>query len=86
MKLATLNQGRDGVLVVVSRDLAQAVKVPQIAATLQAALDDWNYCKPKLEAVYQRLNDGLEEGAFAFDQTACHSPLPRAYHWADGSA
>ena len=62
-------------LVVVSRDLAQAVKVPQIAATLQAALDDWNYCKPKLEAVYQRLNDGLE-GAFAFDQTACHSPLP----------
>jgi len=42
MKLATLNQGRDGVLVVVSRDLAQAVKVPQIAATLQAALDDWN--------------------------------------------
>ena len=72
MKLATLNQGRDGVLVVVSRDLAQAVKVPQIAATLQAALDDWNYCKPKLEAVYQRLNDGLEE-AFAFDQTACHS-------------
>ena len=87
MKLATLNQGRDGVLVVVSRDLAQAVKVPQIAATLQAALDDWNYCKPKLEAVYQRLNDGLEEGAFAFDQTArATAPLPRAYHWADGSA
>ncbi len=65
MKLATLNQGRDGVLVVVSRDLARAVKVPQVAATLQAALDDWQYCKPKLEAVYQRLNDGLEEGAFA---------------------
>ena len=53
---------------------------------LQAALDDWAVARPKLEAVYQRLNDGLEEGAFAFDQTACHSPLPRAYHWADGSA
>ena len=86
MKLASLNQGRDGVLLVVSRDLSRAVKVPQIAATLQAALDHWAASKPKLEAVYQRLNDGLEQGAFAFDQAACHSPLPRAYHWADGSA
>jgi fumarylacetoacetate (FAA) hydrolase len=86
MKLASLNQGRDGVLVVVSRDLARAVKVTAIATTLQAALDSWALAKPKLEAVYQRLNDGLEAAAFAFDQAACHSPLPRAYHWADGSA
>jgi fumarylacetoacetate (FAA) hydrolase len=86
MKLASLNQGRDGVLVVVSRDLVRAVKVPQIARTLQAALDDWSNCKPKLEAVYQRLNDGLCGDAFVFDQAVCHSPLPRAYHWADGSA
>lgn len=86
MKLASLNQGRDGVLIVVSRDLTRAVRVPQIAATLQAALDDWAVARPKLEAVYQRLNDGMEEGAFAFDQAVCHSPLPRAYHWADGSA
>ena len=86
MKLASLNQGRDGVLLVVSRDLRRATKVPAIAATMQAALDQWAVSKPKLEAVYQRLNDGLEQGAFAFDQAACHSPLPRAYHWADGSA
>ncbi|MFI8382647.1 fumarylacetoacetate hydrolase family protein [Pseudomonas sp. NPDC079086] len=86
MKLASLKQGRDGVLVVVSRDLSRATEVPAIAATLQAALDSWVVAKPKLEAVYQRLNDGLEQGAFAFDQAACHSPLPRAYHWADGSA
>ena len=86
MKLASLKQGRDGVLVVVSRDLSRATVVPAIAVTLQAALDNWKVAKPKLEAVYQRLNDGLEEGAFAFDQAACHSPLPRAYHWADGSA
>ncbi|WP_425914998.1 fumarylacetoacetate hydrolase family protein [Pseudomonas sp. GWSMS-1] len=86
MKLASLNQGRDGVLVVVSRDLSRATEVPAIAATLQAALDNWAVAKPKLEAVYQRLNDGLEEGAFTFEQAACHSPLPRAYHWADGSA
>ena len=86
MKLASLKHGRDGELVVVSRDLSRAVKVPAIAATLQAALDNWAQAKPKLEAVYQRLNDGLETGAFAFEQAACHSPLPRAYHWADGSA
>ena len=86
MKLASLNQGRDGVLLVVSRDLRHAVKVPQIAATLQAALDDWAIKRPHLEAMYQRLNDGLCEDAFVFDQADCHSPLPRAYHWADGSA
>lgn len=86
MKLASLNQGRDGALVVVSRDLTRAVRVAQIAPTLQAALDDWASKRPQLEAVYQRLNDGLEAAAFDFDQHACHSPLPRAYHWADGSA
>ncbi|PTQ70021.1 fumarylacetoacetate hydrolase family protein [Pseudomonas sp. GV071] len=86
MKLASLNQGRDGQLIVVSRDLIRAVKVPNIAPTLQAALDTWAITRPKLEAVYQRLNDGLEGEAFAFDQSACASPLPRAYHWADGSA
>ncbi|WJN61251.1 fumarylacetoacetate hydrolase family protein [Pseudomonas sp. SO81] len=86
MKLASLNQGRDGELIVVSRDLSRAVKVPQIAATLQAALDDWDIKRPLLESVYQRLNDGLIDDAFVFDQADCHSPLPRAYHWADGSA
>ncbi|MDG1582247.1 fumarylacetoacetate hydrolase family protein [Pseudomonas sp. GOM6] len=86
MKLASLNQGRDGELIVVSRDLTRAVKVPQIAATLQAALDDWASKRPLLESVYQRLNDGLIDEAFVFDQADCHSPLPRAFHWADGSA
>ena len=86
MKLASLNQGRDGLLVVVSRDLSRAVEVQAIAATLQAALDDWSSKRPRLEAVYQRLNDGLEGAAFAFEQRDCASPLPRAYHWADGSA
>src|SRR5690606_26551603 len=52
----------------------------------QAALDDWAKTRPLLDAVYQRLNKGNEPDAFAFNQAACHSPLPRAYHWADGSA
>ncbi|HFK2923438.1 TPA: fumarylacetoacetate hydrolase family protein [Aeromonas hydrophila] len=87
MKLATLNNGkRDGALVVVSRDLSRAVRVPQLAATLQAALDEWAELAPKLTVVYQQLNDGACADAFPFDETACLSPLPRAYQWVDGSA
>lgn len=87
MKLATLNnQTRDGQLVVVSRDLTQAVAVPSIAPTLQAALDDWTGKRSALESVYSDLNAGRVQGAIAFEQSSALSPLPRAYQWADGSA
>ena len=87
MKLATLKSGgRDGTLIVVRRDLTQCVAVPHIAPTLQTALDDWERCAPLLQAVSDSLNAGSAEGAQAFDAAACHSPLPRAYQWADGSA
>lgn len=87
MKLASLKQGgRDGTLVVVSRDLSRCVAVPDIARTLQAALDDWDAALPKLQAVSNSLNAGGYVDAMDFDAAACHSPLPRAYQWADGSA
>jgi fumarylacetoacetate (FAA) hydrolase len=87
MKLATLKQGgRDGTLVVVSRDLTLCQPVPGIAATLQAALDDWARCAPQLAEVYAALNEGAARHALPFDPARCHSPLPRAYQWADGSA
>lgn len=87
MKLATYKNGsRDGQLVVVSRDLTKAVAVPQIAATLQYALDHWSVAAPALAEVYRGLNQGSVQGEFVFDQAACESPLPRAYQWADGSA
>ncbi len=87
MKLATLKRGgRDGTLVLVSRDLARAVAVPEIAATLQQALDAWAETEPRLREAAQRLEAGSVEGEFPFDPTACASPLPRAYQWADGSA
>lgn len=86
MKLASLKKGRDGELIVVSRDLKQAVKATQIAATLQAALDDWQTLAPQLQALSDQLNAGQASDPFAFDETACASPLPRAYQWADGSA
>ena len=87
MKLATLKAGgRDGTLVVVSRDLTLCQAVPGIARTLQAALDDWDTVAPQLAEVYEALNHGAARHAQAFDPALCHSPLPRAYQWADGSA
>lgn len=87
MKLATLKRGgRDGTLVVVSRDLTRAQPVPDVAATLQAALDNWRDVEAALRQVYESLNDGAAPRAMPFDARACHSPLPRAYQWADGSA
>ncbi len=87
MKLATLrNSTRDGQLVVVSRDLSRAVAVPHIAPTLQAALDDWSRVAPKLLEVAESLEKGVANGAFLFDADRAMAPLPRAYHWVDGSA
>ncbi|WP_426359198.1 fumarylacetoacetate hydrolase family protein [Pseudocolwellia sp. HL-MZ19] len=86
MKLATLkNDTRDGQLVVVSRDLSQCITVPNIASSLQQALDDWSTTEPLLNAVYLDLNNGSLE-SLPFNQSDCTAPLPRAYHWADGSA
>lgn len=87
MKLATLKQGgRDGSLVVVSRDLSRCVAVPDFALKLQDVLDHWDVLAPQLELVYQKLNNGEQAGAQAFDPKQCHAPLPRAFQWLDGSA
>jgi fumarylacetoacetate (FAA) hydrolase len=87
MKLATLKSGnRDGTLVVVNRNLTLCQRVPAIAGTLQAALDEWDRTSPQLEAVYVALNNHASRHAETFDEALCHSPLPRAYQWADGSA
>ena len=86
MKLASLRHGRDGVLVVVSCDLARYVAVPHIAPTLQTALDAWHETAPRLMRVYELLNEGEAEGAKPFLAAECAAPLPRAFQWADGSA
>jgi fumarylacetoacetate (FAA) hydrolase len=92
MKLGSLKEGgRDGTLIVVSRDLSRAVRVPGIAPTLQRALEDWSNTAPRLNGVYEALElspagtiDG--EPVFATDFAAFASPLPRAYEFVDGSA
>lgn len=87
MKLASYNNGRrDGQLMLVSRDLSQAVAVPAIAHTMQQLLDGWALLQPQLQELYDALNEGKLDNAQAFDEAKCLSPLPRAYQWADGSA
>jgi fumarylacetoacetate (FAA) hydrolase len=88
MKLASLKDGsRDGSLLVVSRDLTQAVVAASVAPTLQAALDTWDQTEAELKALAESLEAG--EGSlnsFPFNAADMLSPLPRAYHWVDGSA
>lgn len=98
MKLGTLKGGgRDGMLVVVNRELTRAVKVPEIAPTLQRALEDWNRCAPQLAGVYESLSQagsdcGHQHPALPgrdilpLDIAALAAPLPRAYEFVDGSA
>ena len=86
MKLATLkNDTRDGRLVVVSKDLTRCCEASNIAPTLQAALDDWEQCAPKLEALYRDVEHETVP-CERFHERLAESPLPRAYQWADGSA
>jgi fumarylacetoacetate (FAA) hydrolase len=86
LKLASLKQGRDGRLVVVSRDLSRCLAVPEIAATLQQALDRWEVLAPALQAASDKLNAGRYGEAFPAGSGGVAAPLPRAFHWVDGSA
>jgi fumarylacetoacetate (FAA) hydrolase len=87
MKLASLRAGgRDGQLVIVDRALKSRVAVPDIAATLQAALDDWHALEPRLRAAATALESQDLPHAQRFDPCECAAPLPRAYQWLDASA
>ena len=87
MKLGSLKEGgRDGTLIVVSRNLARAVRADGIASTLQQALEDWSNTAPRLNALFESLEAGSAEGAFDLDMQELASPLPRAYEFLDGSA
>ena len=92
MKLGSLKEGgRDGTLVVVSRDLAQAVRATGIAPTLQRALEEWGTAAPRLNALYEVLEGSPAETVngepvFAVDFARFAAPLPRAYEFVDGSA
>jgi fumarylacetoacetate (FAA) hydrolase len=87
MKLASLkNDTRDGALIVVSKNLKHAVIAYDVAPTLQAALDDWDYLAPQLRHLYDDLNRAPGPRAFDLDAKQLAAPLPRAYQWLDGSS
>ena len=87
MKLGSLKEGgRDGTLIVVSRDLTRGVRATGIAPTLQLALEDWSNIAPRLNSLYDTLNAGRADGAFDIDLQKLAAPLPRAYEFVDGSA
>ncbi|MGJ4730701.1 fumarylacetoacetate hydrolase family protein [Luteimonas sp. SDU101] len=87
MKIGSLKEGgRDGTLVVVSRDLTRAVRAAGIAPTLQRALEDWDNAAPRLNALAGSLESGDADGVFELEHNALAAPLPRAYEFVDGSA
>ncbi len=86
MKLGTLkSKTYDGSLVVVSQDNLQFTEVPEIASSFRLALEGWTHCKDRLLKVYEGLNSGNIQG-HPMDENLFHSPLPRTFQWADGSA
>jgi fumarylacetoacetate (FAA) hydrolase len=87
MKLGSLKEGgRDGTLIVVSRDLQHAVRATGIAQTLQRALENWSNVAPRLNALSDALNQNSADGVFDVDFAQLAAPLPRAYEFVDGSA
>ena len=91
MKLATLKNGtRDGVLVVVSRDLSRCVAARDVVPdldTLQQLLDAWTMVVGAVQQASDELNAGKSRvPTQAFDAANAMAPLPRAYQWCDGSA
>lgn len=88
MKLGSLqsDKSRDGELIVVSKDNQRAVRPTGVAASLREAIENWQEAKPKLEAIYQKLNQDQMPEAFKLDGKSLHSAMPRAFQWADGSA
>ncbi len=88
MKLGTLKNPhrRDGDLVVVSRDNKRAVRATNVAPSLREALESWALSKPKLEILARELEENRRTDAFEVHEEEFHSPMPRAFQWADGSA
>ncbi|MCB0377337.1 MAG: fumarylacetoacetate hydrolase family protein [Bdellovibrionales bacterium] len=87
MKLGSLKaDGQwDGVLVVVSKDNSRYIQVPEISKSFREAIENWAHVKDRLTKVYQDLSDGKMDGE-PMDESKFHSPLPRTFQWADGSA
>ena len=86
MKLGSLKDGRDGRLIVISKDLKKYVIAQHIVPTMQAALDNWAEVEPRLRELSEKLEAGEVRTGKVYDESLMASPLPRAYQIVDGSA
>ena len=86
MKLASLKSGgRDGTLVIVSKDLSRMALASDISPTLRDAIENWGEVSGELAKRADQLEAG-DLNAQPYDSSLLASPLPRAFQWADGSA
>ena len=87
MKLATIKtSARDGELIVVSKDNKTAAKAHRVASSLREAIENWEIAEGQLKDLYNRLNAGTVEETIPTSELLLHSPMPRTFQWADGSA
>ena len=87
MKLGSIsNNSRDGCPVLVDRYLRYMVPVNNVIDNWQLGIENWSAVLPKLEKIYEKLDNGLAEGAIPYDGSKLSAPFPRAYQWLDGSA
>ena len=87
MKFATYRNGSaDGQLMVVSRDATRAISAAAVSPNLLTALEQWEQAAPRLQTLYEQLNDGAHPDAAPFELGRCMAPLPRSFQWCDASA
>lgn len=86
MKLASLKNGRDGSLMVMGSKLQNALRVPEIAANLREALENWATVEPKLHAAARTLAAGQADKIFKPGTGDLAAVLPRSPQFLDGSA
>lgn len=86
MKLGTLRNGGNGMLVVVSRDLTRAVP-SNAAPSLMHALNSWDTALPVLQSEYAAINSAAPpQDSFDIDPAALDAVMPRSFQFLDASA
>lgn len=88
MRFATLKNSkkRDGDPILIDKTGAKGVSLLPLADSLREIIEDWPRYEQQLLALQKDLDAGSAPGAFELDLGALHSPFPRAFQWADGSA
>jgi len=91
MKLASLKgPTRDGTLLLVDENLSRAVAVPDIAPTMQYALEHWHAIERDLLNEFEAIDSGTSRPIIDFQKALAEgkvaAPLPRTHQWLDGSA